>query len=191
MQEAQKLEALFKTHYHKDIAFQGMVKNLIFGALFVIVAAGGISMVLYPKIKDFRTQDIDAKQQRIIEMRQQKNFASVFRSYYAIRQENSDVLKPPSYERVADTISAILNQHFSQVQIQEKNRKIDPSGRFFHEELQIKAMANHLDDLYKFLDSIVGMSAHVQVDFPLSITKTKKAFILAFGIHIDYGAIER
>lgn len=51
-------------------------------------------MVLYPKIKDFRTQDIDAKQQRIIEMRWQKNFASVFRSYYAIRQENSDILKP-------------------------------------------------------------------------------------------------
>ncbi|WP_163533726.1 hypothetical protein [Helicobacter suis] len=191
MQEVQKLEALFKTHYHKDIAFQGMVKNLIFGALFIIIAAGGISMVLYPKIKDFRAQDIEAKQQRIIETRQQKNFASVLRSYYSIRQENSDVLKPPSYERVANAISAILNQHFSHVQIQEKNRKIDPLGHFFHEELEVKAMANYLDDLYKFLDNIVGMSAHVQVDFPLSITKTNKAFALAFGIHIDYGAIER
>ncbi|WP_163499362.1 hypothetical protein [Helicobacter suis] len=191
MQETQKLEALFKTHYHKDIAFQGMVKNLIFGALFVIVAAGGISMVLYPKIKDFRAQDIEAKQQRIIETRQLKNFASVFRSYYAIKQENKDLLKPPSYERVANAISAILNQHFSHVQIQEKNRKIDPSGHSFHEELQVRAVANYLDDLYKFLDSIVGMSAHVQVSFPLSITKTKKAFALAFGIYIDYGAIER
>lgn len=51
MQEAQKLEALFKTHYHKDIAFQGMVKNLIFGALFVIVAAGGIRWCFILKLK--------------------------------------------------------------------------------------------------------------------------------------------
>ncbi|BDQ28470.1 hypothetical protein [Helicobacter ailurogastricus] len=185
----QDLEQLYMSRYAKDLAFENLVKNFIFFIVFVVIAMVSVGLWLYPKIDDYRSQDADARQQATIVAYQRRGFVGILQSYRSLKEHNSHLLQPPDYSALINALKILLNQHFTHIKIREESSRTDPLGHFIRKKLRVSAHARNLKDFYAFFDDLVRISAHVQIEFPITITKNENAFLLDFGVHVDHGSV--
>ncbi|BCZ17381.1 hypothetical protein NHP190003_06630 [Helicobacter sp. NHP19-003] len=192
MEQSQRSpEQVYMSRYAKDLAFENLFKNFIFFVVFVITAMVSVSVWLLPKISDYRSQDLEARQQATIVAYYRKDFVGTLKDYETLEQNNISLLKHPDYTMATNNLNTLLRQHFTHIKIQEKSSRIDPLERFIHDELRVNVQAHSLSDFYAFFDGLAAISAYTQIEFPITITKNKHTFILDFGMHVDYKVMKR
>ncbi|BCZ19266.1 hypothetical protein NHP190012_09080 [Helicobacter sp. NHP19-012] len=172
------------------MAFERLVKNFVFFIVFVVVGVVSVSLWLYPKMIGYQSQDADARQQAMIVAYQRQNFVNALQVYRTIKQKNSRLLKHPNYAVLNNHLNTLLHKHFTHIQIRKKNRRIDLINHCIYEELRVSAHARNLDDFYAFFDGLVGFSAHMEIEFPITIAKSEHALALDFGMRVAYKAVE-
>ncbi|BEG56954.1 hypothetical protein NHP21005_06420 [Helicobacter sp. NHP21005] len=191
MEQSPSPEQAYMSRYAKDLAFENLLKNFIFFVVFVIIAVVSVTLWLLPKISNFRSQDTEARRQATIVTYQRGDFVGALQDYRALKQNNIALLVHPDYAVLTHNINALLRQHFTHIKIQTESSHIDPLEHFIRDELRVSVHARNLGDFYAFFDGLAAISAHIQIEFPITITKNKHAFALDFGMRVDYKAIER
>lgn len=165
-----------------------VIKNLLFGFIFLCLVIFGINYLLLPMMKEYKIAINEQNKNKVVLNVVNNKFNSVQGGFTVFFNENKTLLNALHYQITSENLQIFLEHFFVKVKVVQKASEMDKDMNLLKTDFDVEVVAKDLQAIQNFFDAIKDAPMNMKVVVPFAIKKQDNALVVSFVVQNKYSS---